>query len=214
MGCEDAIAALHDRLRAHPAVRSIRAIGSRAGGAPMLFSDWEFAIEADFDALSARSTSNRFFEDDLPALVASSRPLAAFRDPFVDHAGYMGILDGPCKVDLDIFGALNPEPRTAWDPARDPLNAIDTHFWDWTLWLAAKVLGGKDAFVRDELAKMQTAILGPFGVARPPATLAEAVRAYLGARELHTARRGASIDDTLGQQVRRALAEHGVIPTG
>jgi len=42
---------------------------------------------------------------EIPALIASFGPLAAFCEPLSEQAGYMVVLDGPIKVDVFPIGA-------------------------------------------------------------------------------------------------------------
>jgi hypothetical protein len=42
---------------------------------------------------------------EIPALVASLGPLAAFWEPLSEQAGYMVVMDGPIKVDVFPVGA-------------------------------------------------------------------------------------------------------------
>jgi hypothetical protein len=171
-------------------------VGSRARGDATAFSDWDFKVETDdFPCVSA----------DLPSIAEPLRPLVAQWDRLSDEQCYMLILDGPCKVDL-IFDV----PHTHEPPhvaSAETLPAIDAHFWDWTLWLTSKVAAGKDDVLRAELAKMSEHLLGPLGVPTAPATLPQAVDAYLTARAGHEQRFGVTVPRELGAQVVRRITE-------
>ena len=112
----------------HPHVRDARLVGSRARGDAHDFSDWDVAVGTDDFVAVAH---------DLPRLIASLLPLAQQWDPFADHACYMLLLPGVVKVDLlflDQARAIAP----AYAPSSETLAAIDTHFWDWIIWIEQK----------------------------------------------------------------------------
>ena len=164
-------------LRRHPSVRAVSLTGSRARGTPTPLSDWDFGVETDdLDALAA----------DVPELLGPLEPLAQQWDPLGERATYMLMLRGPTKVDL-IFLHERRSPRPRWHVSTATLPAIDAHFWDWILWLAAKSAAARDELVRDELARMHDYLLRPLGVEAPPVTIQEAAETYLAA--LHDAER-------------------------
>jgi hypothetical protein len=137
----------------------------------MAISDWDFVVATDdFDAVTA----------DIGRLVAPLRPLAEQWDPLSAQWCYMLMLRGPVKVDLIFDHRHEPEPP--WTPAPQALMRIDDHFWDWVLWLAAKVLAGRRRLVESELEKMFRHLLGPVGVRDMPDSLHAAVQSYLEAR--------------------------------
>jgi predicted nucleotidyltransferase len=175
-------------------VNSVELTGSRARGDATELSDWDLRV----------TTSS--FEDlrrQLPGLVKPLRPLGTLWDPLSTAKTFIILLDGPVKVDL-----LFEHPSTAklpWRTSRETLVAIDTHFWDWTLWLGAKAMRGSDGLVADELAKMGGFILAPLGVARPPVTLKQATDDYLAARTTQEQALGLVVPKELGHQVLDAL---------
>jgi len=147
-------------------------------------SDWDIYLEGDPAGML----------EEIPRLVASFRPLAAFWEPLSTEAGYMVVLDGPTKVDIFALGATR-RIQPPWVLRADTLASIDGHFWDWTLWLGGKALRGQRQLVSDELAKMHEFLLAPLGVASAPASLDEAVASYLRAR--------AQAIDALGRELER-----------
>jgi hypothetical protein len=183
-------------LEAHPAVRKVSFVGSRARGDATPFSDWDFRVETDdFPSLAP----------ELPSLVEPLRPLVAQWDRLSDEQCYMLIVDGPQKVDF-----LFDEPHAHEPPhvaSAETLSAIDAHFWDWTLWLTSKVASGKDDVVRTELAKMTDHVLGPLGAGTPPKTLSEAVDVYLAVRDEHEQRFDVRVPREPGAQVVRRIRD-------
>jgi hypothetical protein len=157
----------------HPAVRSIRLVGSRAEGRAGELSDWDFLVEAnDFADLAGA----------LPRLLSPLDPLAQQWDRLSSEYCWMLILRGPTKVDL-IFP---DEPHTnepPWQPSDHNLDAIEAHFWDWMLWLRGKETGGKADLVERELDKLFDHLLGPLGVERRPSSIADAIARYRAARD-------------------------------
>jgi hypothetical protein len=180
-------------LAQHPEVQSVELAGSRARGTATALSDWDFAVEtSNLDVLA----------DALPELLAPLEALTEQWDPLGEHPTYMLMLRGPTKIDV-IFVAETMRPCPCWRVERETLAALDAHFWDWILWLAAKHAGGRDELVRDELVKMHGFLLGPLGVATPPVTIAEAVTGYL--------RASAEAEQRLDITVPRALRDE-VLP--
>jgi hypothetical protein len=182
-------------LRQHPSVRSVSLAGSRARGTPTALSDWDFAVETDDLAALAGA---------LPDLVAPLEPLARQWDPFGEHPNYMLMLRGPTKIDL-IFVHEPMRPRPPWRVGADTLAAVDAHFWDWILWLAAKRAGGRDELVREELGKMQRYLLGPLGVAAEPRTIEHAVADYSSALDEAERRFGVRVPQALRDEVLPAI---------
>ncbi|MBD0339165.1 MAG: nucleotidyltransferase domain-containing protein, partial [Thermoleophilia bacterium] len=159
-----------DAVGRHPAVRSVRLVGSRAEGRQTPLSDWDFAVETDdFDAVAAA----------LPGLLEPLEPLAQQWDPLGVRRCWMAMLRGPVKIDL-IFDEPQAE-SPPWALAPEALEPIDKHFWDWTLWLAAKRAAGKHDLVASQLATLHGHLLAPLGVERAPASIGEAVAAYRAA---------------------------------
>lgn len=158
-------------IRRQPAITALTLVGSRRDNTAGPLSDWDFVIDS--------TDPQRVFEE-LPGLVSTFEPVAAFWDPLGQRRNYMATFPGLVKFDLHID--LPPLPYRPWQINRDTLAGLDDHFWDWTLWLAGKTLHGQASLVADELVKMHTYLLGPLGCEQPPRTLSEAVAAYLAAR--------------------------------
>ena len=192
---------LSELLLAHEAVRSVRLVGSRAGGRATALSDVDLLVDADLAEL----------EPDLAAVVAPLEPLAAQWDRLSEEASYfMLMLLGGIKVDLvfDVPPTLEPP----WQATAAALPAIDAHFWDWILWLGGKQLGGHDELVASMLGGiMFEHLLGPLGVSRPPRTIGEAVRAYLAARDAREAEFGVTVGRALQTAVLPRLRAAGVV---
>ncbi len=200
-GAPEVVVAIREALERSEVVASVVLGGSRARGTATGLSDWDLYLEGEAADLMA----------EIPALVASLQPLAAFWEPLSEQAGYMIVMDGPVKVDLfPIRGSRQIQPP--WVPGVDTLAAIDAHFWDWTLWLGSKSLRGQRQLVVDELATMHWFLLGPLGVASCPASLSEAVASYRRARAEAVEAFG-TVDPELGRQVSEALRRHGVLTT-
>jgi hypothetical protein len=154
-------------------VRSIELVGSRATGQARPGSDWDFRVRArDFDSVAAA----------LPELLAPLEPLAAQWDRLSDEQCWMMILRGPVKVDL-IFPEEPHVHEPPWVPSAENLAAIDTHLWDWLLWLRGKEAAGKRELVVAELEKLFVHLLRPLGVHRVPTSVADAVGLYRPARD-------------------------------
>jgi hypothetical protein len=188
-------------VSAHPDVRRVALVGSRAGGKPTALSDWDFRIHTTKPSAVAR---------DLPGLVAPLQPLAAQWDRLAEHATYMLVLPGPIKIDL-FPGDERHEVQPPWEPSPANLAAIDAHCWDWILWLGGKSLNGEADLVADELAKMHRHLLGPLGVASVPATVGDAVDEYRRARHRLEERWGIAVPRALGDDVAAALRRHGSV---
>ena len=166
-------------------------------------SDWDIYLEGDPAGML----------EEIPRLVASFRPLAAFWEPLSTEAGYMVVLDGPTKVDIFPLGATR-RIQPPWALRADTMASIDGRFWDWTLWLGGKALRGQRQLVSDELAKMHEFLLAPLGVASAPASLDEAVASYLRARAQAMDALGVVVPQELGRQVSEALRRHGLATDG
>jgi predicted nucleotidyltransferase len=165
----DIVAIVPELLMKHPAVKQVALAGSRLRGDATEWSDWDFSVETtDFEAVSAA----------LPTLTESLSPLTHLWDPLSRHTIYMMILKGPIKVDL-MFNRLQQQ-KPPWIVNGDTLAQVNSHFWDWILWIAGKeVSGKKDA--SKELEKMYDFLLAPLGCAKKPNSVEEAVRDYLAA---------------------------------
>lgn len=176
---------------AHPSVRHVELVGSRAAGTPTPLSDWDYMVEvADFPSVAA----------DLPALVSELQPLAQQWDRLTSPWCYMLMLRGPVKVDL-IFADEPRELEPPWTISVGTLPGIDEHFWDWTLLLVSKRLGGKDELVRAELQKMSRHLLQPMGVVRAPRSIEAAVARYRAERDRLESRLGIKVSRRLELEV-------------
>jgi hypothetical protein len=182
-------------LESHPSVREVRLAGSRAADRAHDLSDWDFLVLTDDFAAVARA---------LPALVAPLCPLSELWDPYSHYACYMLMLRGPTKVDL-IFSGEKRKWSSAWEPAPDTLEAIDTHFWDWILWLEQKRRGGRTAQLEKSLGDMFDLMLRPLGVVEKPRSVAEATDAYVAARGALERRFRVRVPRTLEDEVRPVL---------
>lgn len=194
------VAGIREALEGSNVVSSVVLGGSRARGTATELSDWDIYVEGDPEAMLA----------EIPALVASFAPLAAFWEPLSEQAGYMVVVDGPIKVDVFPIGAGRPI-QPPWLVRPDRLASIDAHFWDWTLWLGGKSLRGEVQLVADELAKMHRFLLAPLGVASAPVSLDEAVAAYCRSRAHAMIAHGVAVDQELGRQVSDALQRHSLL---
>ena len=185
-------------LEAHPAIDGVRLGGSRARGEAGPLSDWDFEVATrNFGSVA----------DALPELVAPLEPLAQQWDRLSDHACYMLMLRGAVKVDLIFEKPHALEPP--WVVSADTLTGIDEHFWDWTIWLAAKDKSGKRELVEAELRKMHAHLLGPLGVDDVPSSIEQAVSAYLSALRHAEERLAVQVPPVLQREVLDRLARHG-----
>lgn len=89
------VSAIREALGRSEAVSSVVLGGSRAQGVATDLSDWDIYLEGDPERMVA----------EIPGLVASFGPLAAFWEPLSEQAGYMVVMDGPIKVDIFPLGA-------------------------------------------------------------------------------------------------------------
>jgi hypothetical protein len=179
----------------HPEVRRLELVGSRATGEARKESDWDFRVEAeDFASVAAA----------LPELLAPLGPLAQQWDRLSDQQCWMLILHGPAKVDL-IFPDEPHEHEPPWVPRADNLQALDSHFWDWILWLRAKEAAGKNDLVATELRKLFDHLLHPLGVEKIPLFLSEAVARYQTARDRAESRTGRVVSRALEREVAPVL---------
>jgi predicted nucleotidyltransferase len=186
-------------LEKHPAVRETRLGGSRAAGRAHELSDWDFLVlTGDFPAVAG----------DLHELVAPLGPLSELWDPYSDVACYMLMLRGPTKIDL-IFPSEKREWSPAWEPRPGTLETIDTHFWDWILWLEQKRRGGRTSQLEKSLGDMFELLLRPMGVTDKPRSVVAAVAAYLQAREGLETRYGVRVPRALEEEVRPVVASAG-----
>ena len=195
------VAAIRDAVEAVPGVRRVALTGSRAIDDPTPLSDWDFDVDiSDASVLDA-------LEDSLRPLPV----LALFWDPLSKRANLIALVDGPIKVDVIVPDARNPQAIAGWTVTAEALPRIDEHFWDWTLWLAAKHLRGDTQLVEVQLQRMWNALLEPLGATEPPTTISDAIESYAEASQRRAREHGVTLDPGLGRQVVAALVEHGVI---
>ena len=191
----DVIAKVTAALEGHPAIRSVRLVGSRARGTATDFSDWDFALETtDFDSLAS----------DLAELVARLDPLAQQWERLSQPTAYILILPGPIEVDLLFLDRTN-ETRPPWEVNSDTLPDIDAHFWSWILWLGGKLAASQQNRVEHGFEAMYEHILQPLGVKRVPDSVEVALSLYSKAREEAEARLGVEVSRELEQEVRKGL---------
>jgi hypothetical protein len=131
-------------------------------------------------------------------------PLAQQWDRLSTTYCWMVIVPGPHK--LDFIFATPHECEPPWHPDADNLTAIDSHFWDWVLWLASKVAAHKKALVGAELEKLSVHLLGPMGVEGTPGSLDAAVASYVDARDRLARSFAVKVPRALERAVRPAIA--------
>jgi hypothetical protein len=199
-GEPEVVTAIRTALERCSAVTSVTLGGSRERGGATKLSDWDFYLAGDSEAMMA----------EVPVVIASFAPLAAFWEPLAEEAGYMVVMDGPTKVDVFPTGGRRPI-QPPWVVSAETLVQIDGHFWDWSLWLGGKTLRGERELVANELLKMHGFLLEPIGVADAPTDHGEALAVYLRARASAMDALGVSVDPELGRQVSDALRRHRVI---
>jgi hypothetical protein len=170
-------------------------VGSRADGSAHELSDWDFAVETDDFAAVER---------DLPGLTARLDAVAAQWDRYAPHATYMLILAGPVKIDLLFLDEQRPW-SPPWEVSADTLEAIDTHFWDWALWLEQKRRAGRDDVLAESLGHMHKQLLEPMGISDPPSSVAAATRVYLAARTMRECAYGFAVPRELERVVMPVL---------
>jgi hypothetical protein len=176
-------------VAAHPAAARVELAGSRSRGTHAELSDWDLAVTTiDFAALAS----------DLPALVAPLGAVGEQWEPMGHFPVYQLLLRGPEKLEYLFLD----QRQLAMAPPTSPA-AIDTHFWDWTWWLATKASIGRDDLVAEHLPQLHTHLLRPLGVAEVPAGIEAAIAAYL-------ARRGAPVSRALEDEVRHGIRRIGI----
>jgi hypothetical protein len=182
----------------HPAVDAVELTGSRMRGEATVLSDWDYKVEtSDFKSVAGA----------LPALVAPLEPLAQQWDRLSEHACYLLMLRGVGKVDLIFDEPWETSPP--WEVSAETLRGIDDHFWDWTIWLAAKDQAGRREMVGTELTKMHEHLLAPLAVERTPLSIADAVVVYTAARGDAEERLAVAVPRAVEDGVRRLLAAGG-----
>ncbi len=180
-----------EAVAAHPAVRRVELIGSRARGDHTEWSDWDYDVEVDDFAALAR---------DIEGLVAGVDPLGTLWDRLAHRETFMLILEGPTKVDF-IFNGVPRDFDPPYVVEAQNLAAVDVHMWDWSLWLTSKIAKGRDQLVSEELEKMYGYILSPMGAVERPADLASAVDIYKRSRDAAEARFGVELPRRLASEV-------------
>jgi predicted nucleotidyltransferase len=185
-------------LMEHPAVRSAALTGSRMRGDATEWSDWDFLIEVtDFEAVSAA----------LPTITKSLEPLSHLWDPLSRHAVYMMILRGPAKIDIIFDRPHEKEPP--WTINSDTIVQVNSHFWDWILWIASKEARGMKDTVGKEFEKMYDYLLAPIGCPKSPASVEGTVRDYLAALEKQRRLLNVEVDPALEMEVIKGLRTMG-----
>ena len=193
---------LADLLRAHPAVRSVRLVGSRAESRATELSDLDLLVDTDdFGRL----------QGDLPRLLEPLSPLAAQWDRLSEEEScYMLMLPGGLKVDL-IF-ERPPEVEPPWEVRAETLEGIDRHFWDWILWLGSKALRGERELVDGHLGGLMFEhLLRPLGVAERPQTIVEAIAGYRESRGVRERELGVLVPTLLEEAVLRRLGAASLV---
>lgn len=178
-----------------PAVAGVELVGSRARGTATTLSDWDFLIEP---------TDAERLAQDVPACVHALEPLARQWDRLSRRAVYMLILPGAIKVDL-FLGDRPHAIAPPWRPGPDNLSDVDSHFWDWALWLGSKLLAQHSSLVQNELRKLHDHLLGPLGAATPAASLDEAVSLYQRTCAVAERTHGTVVDRQLADAVTAKL---------
>jgi hypothetical protein len=178
-------------VEAHPGVREIQLVGSRAEGRANERSDWDFRVDTPHFGAVAEA---------LPRLLEPLDPLAAQWDRLSPEQCWMLMLRGPAKVDL-IFPDEPHALAPPWQPGPETLEAIDAHFWDWMLWLSSKDAAGKHEVVAAELHKLFDHLLASIDVDHPPSSIAHAVVAYREGRGRAEHRLGVAVSRDLENAV-------------
>jgi hypothetical protein len=192
---KDVVSAAVAAVAGHAAVRGVEFAGSRSRGTHDELSDWDFAIDtADFPAVAR----------DMPALVSSLDPVAEQWEPLGHFPVYQVMLQGPIKVEY-LFLDHSQETSPPVVPSPDTLAAIDTHFWDWTWWLASKEHAGRGDLVAEHLAQMQGHLLAPLGVDEVPESIEAAIAAYVARRDALEEGYGVTVPRALEEEVRRGV---------
>jgi len=185
-------------LMKHTGVKRVDITGSRMRGHATKWSDWDFLVEVtDFEAVSIS----------LPMLTKRLKPLAHLWDPLSRHKVYMMILRGPIKIDLIFDRSHQQEPP--WTINSDTIAQVNSHFWDWILWIASKEARGVRDITNSELEKMSVHLLAPLGCTRSPSSVEEAVRDYLSAFGKQKNILHVEVDPTLETEVINGLKTMG-----
>jgi hypothetical protein len=187
-------------VSSHPAVRRVELAGSRSRGTHHELSDWDFAVTTSDFAVVAR---------DLPGRVAPLRPLGQQWEPLGHFPVYQLLLPGPTKVEY-LFLDHSQEAMPALEPGPATLNAINTHFWDWTWWLATKASIGRHDLVDEHLPQLFGRLLRPLGVTEAPADIAAAIDAFVSRRDELELDYGVTVPRPLEAEVRAGVRRLGL----
>jgi hypothetical protein len=179
----------------HPAVQGVELAGSRSRGTHRELSDWDFAVRTSDFAAVAR---------DLPTLVAPRDPLGQQWEPMGRFPVYQVLLRGPTKIEY-LFLDHAQKAMAPLVPSETTLLAINTHFWDWIWWLATKAAIGRDDLVSEHLPQLHGHLLRPMGVETVPASIDEAIDAFLARRNALERDYGASVPRALEDEVRGGI---------
>jgi predicted nucleotidyltransferase len=188
---DDLVARASELVAGHPAVTAVAFAGSRSRGTHHELSDWDIAVETDDFATVAR---------DLPALVAPLEPLGEQWEPMGHFPVYQVILRGPTKLEylfLDETQQAAPPVR----PGPDTLAAIDNHFWDWIWWLITKAAAGRDDLVAEHLPQLHEHLLKPLGIEDAPASIDEAIAAFVARRDALEREYGVTVPRALEDEI-------------
>lgn len=192
---DDVITVATQAVAGHPAVDSVEFAGSRSRGTHDELSDWDFAVTtSDFDALA----------HDLPKLMQPLEPLSQQWEPMGHFPVYQVLLRGPLKIEY-LFLDRTQDPTPPRTPSPETLPAINTHFWDWMWWLTTKASVGRTDLVQEHLAQLQGQLLSPMGIADAPASIEEAVDAYVARRDALEEAFGITVDRALENEVREGM---------
>jgi hypothetical protein len=186
----------------HPAVQGVEFVGSRSRGTHEELSDWDFAVQtSDFTAVAC----------DLPSLVALLEPLGQQWEPMGHFPVYQVLLRGPTKIEY-LFLDHEQQPMPPPIPSETTLPAIDTHFWDWIWWLATKASIGRNDLVSEHLPQLYGHLLGPMGIETVPASIDDAINAFVARRNALERDYAVSVPRALEDEVRRGIRRISVAP--
>ena len=186
---DDLVATASRLVAEHPAVTGVELAGSRSRGAHHELSDWDLAVEtSDFDRVRR----------DMSQVVRPLEPLSQQWEPLGHFPVYQVLLRGPTKVEY-LFLDEEQDPRPPVQPSPGTLNAINTHFWDWTWWLVTKAAAGRDDLVAEHLPQLHAHLLAPLGVGAAPASIDAAIAAFTERRD--------ALEREYGVDVPRALED-------
>src|SRR5204863_3839056 len=97
------------------------------------------------------------------------------------------------------------EPLPPPKPSKDTLAAINTHFWDWSWWLATKASIGRSDLVAEHMPQLYAHLLRPIGVSTVPRSIESAIEAFVGRRNALEQEFGVSVDRALETEVREGI---------